>query len=845
MFKNLLLIGLAASVSFSATAQKKKDKKKKSETEEAAPAVVATPPTPAAAPVAEKPYRAMYTRKMDLLHTKLDVRFNWDSAFVMGKATLTLKPWFYPQNTVVLNAKGFTINQVALVKGKTNMPLKYEYDGKLLTIKLDKEYTRFQEVQVFIDYVGMPDKLKSGGSAAISNDKGLYFINKDGKVADKPRQIWTQGETEANSCWMPTIDGPQEKHTQELFITVPKEYVTLSNGLMQYSTENADGTRTDVWKQTLPHATYLTMMAVGKYAVVKDKWRDMEVSYYVEPEYEQYARSIFGKTPQMIEFFSTRLGVDYPWDKYGQVVARDYVSGAMENTSATLFGEFMQVDDREALDVGDSNEDVVSHELFHQWFGDLVTCESWANLPLNESFATYGEYLWEEHAYGREFADFSIQADMNAYLQGGKGSMKTLFRPDYEDKEDMFDLFSYQKGGRVLHMLRKYVGDDAFFTSLQLYLDKNKFNNAEIMDLRMAFEQVTGEDLNWFFNQWFTKPGTPDLEISYSWDAAAKKAGVTIQQKQDLGIMPLYRLPLDVAIYEGGKKRTERIWVTAQSETFNFDCAIQPDAINVDAEKQLLGTKKDNHTAKEWAFLFYNGGLYLDRYEAVEALEQFKDTEEAQKVVADGLNDKFWNIRSFALSKVKNLSAANKEAAYQRIVTMAKSDERAAVRTKAMNTLSAEYGDKDQLAIFKAGLNDQAYSTVAASLRALDKINNTEAMTLAKGMESMKSAFVRAAIAELYAKNGTAAENEFYLNAVAKTGGFGVLGVISSYKTYLMRMDEATVKVGVEAMRAKYANSSKYAKNAIKVALNSIASSYEDKSPEMKKYVDSVIDSLT
>jgi aminopeptidase N len=294
----------------------------------------------------------------------------------------------------------------------------------------------------------------------------------------------------------------------------------------------------------LPHAPYLFMMAIGEFAIVKDKWRDREVNYYVEPKYEIDARAIFGNTPEMMEFFSKKMGVDYAWPKYSQVVVRDYVSGAMENTSATIHGEFVQQTAREMIDR--NNEDIVSHELFHHWFGDLATCESWSNLPLNESFATYGEYLWNEYKYGRDIADIGLESDLKSYLDESKMKQEHLIRFYYENREDMFDRHSYAKGGTILHMLRKYLGDDAFFAGLKLYLTNNSFKSAEVHDLRLAFEEVTGEDLNWFFNQWFLNQGHPKLSINYNWDAATMSQQITVEQLQDLNTTPLYKLPVPV-----------------------------------------------------------------------------------------------------------------------------------------------------------------------------------------------------------------------------------------------------------------------------------------------------------
>jgi aminopeptidase N len=296
------------------------------------------------------------------------------------------------------------IKSVAIVKNAKNSSLKYMYNGLQLNIDLDRTYKSNESYTIYIEYVAKPNEFQVKGSAAITDAKGLYFINPKGEDKDKPTQIWTQGETEGTSVYVPTIDRPNQKTTQEFYLTVPSKYVTLSNGALVSQKSNADGTRTDYWKMDLPHAPYLFFIGVGEYAIVKDSYKGKEVSYYVEKEYAPVAKKIFGYTPEMMTFFSKITGVEYPWNKYAQIVGRDYVSGAMENTTATIHQESAQQDARELTD-GNKWEDVIAHELFHQWFGDLVTTESWSNLTLNESFANYSEYLWNEYKYGKDAAD--------------------------------------------------------------------------------------------------------------------------------------------------------------------------------------------------------------------------------------------------------------------------------------------------------------------------------------------------------------------------------------------------------------------------------------------------------
>ncbi|WP_221392764.1 M1 family metallopeptidase [Dyadobacter sp. NIV53] len=497
-------------------------------------------------------YRNSYRRINDLVHTKLEVKFDYEKSYMYGKEWLTLKPHFYPTDSLLLDAKGMDIKEVALFSAAKKTNLKYQYDSLQLKITLDRIYKKNEKYTIYIAYTSKPNELKVKGSAAINDAKGLYFINPKGEDKDKPIQIWTQGETESNSAWMPTIDKPNQKSTEEIYMTVPQKYVTLSNGALISQKKNPDGTRTDYWKMDLPHAPYLFFMGVGDFVIVKDQYKGKEVSYYVEKKYASVARKIFGYTPEMMQFFSQKLGIEYPWNKYAQMVVYDYVSGAMENTTATLHGLYAY---QNARDLTDNNgwETTIAHELFHHWFGDLVTAESWSNLTVNESMADFSQTLWMEYKYGKDAGDDENQYGLRNYLSDSAGANKDLVRFRYPDKEDMFDVVSYQKGGRVLQMLRNYVGEEAFFQSLNLYLTTYKFKTGEADQMRLAFEEVTGQDLNWFWNQWYFGSGHPDLKIEYQYDDNVKKATLIVQQMQNTG--KIFRLPVAIDIYEGSEKR--------------------------------------------------------------------------------------------------------------------------------------------------------------------------------------------------------------------------------------------------------------------------------------------------
>jgi len=708
----------------------------------------------------KKKYRETHEQVNDLVHTKLDIKFDYAKAYAYGKVWLTLKPHFYSTQSLQLDAKGMEIKSISIVKGKSTLPLKYEYDGFVLQIALDKTYKGGENYTVYIDYTAKPNEVKVKGSAAINDAKGLYFVNPNGEEKDKPTQIWTQGETEANSVWVPTIDKPNQKTTQEFSMTVPDKYVTLSNGKLTGQKKNGDGTRTDTWKMDLPHAPYLFFMGVGDYSIIKDSYKGKEVSYYVEKEYAPVARKIFGNTPEMMAFFSRITGVDYPWVKYAQMVARDYVSGAMENTTATLHQESAQQDARELVD-GNNWESTIAHELFHQWFGDYVTTESWSNLTLNESFANYSETLWDEYKYGKDAGDAQNFNDMQGYLQSGSDK-KDLVRFYYGDKEEMFDAVSYNKGGRILHMLRNYVGDSAFFKSLNLYLTTNKFKAAEAQQLRLAFEEVTGRDLSWYWNQWYFGGGHPKLTIDYVYDDNAKKVHVIIKQTQAGD--KVFRLPIAIDIYNGATKKRNQVWVENKIDTFSFDYTSKPDLVNVDGDKMLLTEKKDNKTLDNYIHQYKYAGNYLDRREAIDFAGRNIGDPKAWELVKTALKDKYPGLRNFALSKVDFRKENIKKEAEPIIADLAKNDPKSIVRAVAIGLLS-NYNSPEYKDLLIKAVNDSSYSVAGNALEGLSKVDPASAMTAAKKLSAGESkGKLTESIMKVLIKSGTEAD----FDAVAK-----------------------------------------------------------------------------
>ena len=748
-------------------------------------------------------YREAETRLHDLIHTRLAVRFDWAKQYLHGKATLELKPHFYPQDQLVLDAKGFDIHQVQLVKGAQKVPLEYAYDGEELIIDLDREYNRGENYFVEIDYTAKPNELVAEGSEAITDAKGLYFINPLGEEEGKPRQIWTQGETEASSAWFPTIDSPNQRTTQEMFITVDNQYKTLSNGKLISSTLVNDSTRTDYWRMEKDHAPYLFMMAVGDFAVVDDEWNGMEVDYYVEPAYEKYAKAIFGNTPEMLTFFSEKLGYPYPWSKYSQVVVRDFVSGAMENTTASTFMEDLQVDDRELLD--DNWDYIIAHELFHHWFGDLVTAESWSNLPLNEAFANYSEYLWSEYKYGQVEAAHTLMEEGASYFAEAENKQVDLIRFYYDDKEDMFDNHSYAKGGRILHMLRNYVGDEAFFASLQHYLKTNDFEPVEVHELRLAFEEVTGEDLNWFFNQWFLASGHPQLRVEDSYEDGLLK--LKVWQEQDLETTPLYYLPLYVDVYTGEEKHRFAVELSEPYQEFELEVEQDPALVLFDGEEQLLAEVNHEKTEEELRFQYAHADHYISRYRALEALlEKDLMKPENKQLFLRALNDSSYYIRRLALGAFDSYAGEDKVLVEQKVAELAE-DEKSLVRADALNILSTLNPNayREQ---FRKGLEDPSYSVMAAAIQGYSQTEANDKLELFEPLAEMKNPNIHLALADYYILNEVENKYEWFREKLEEKQGSDLYYFLNYFGQYVSQLEGAQLQEGADLL-AEYAENGK------------------------------------
>lgn len=731
------------------------------------------------------PYNPAEDRIWDLQHMDLDIRFDWTNEKVFGRADISMQPYFYEQSKVTLDAQGFEIIDIASANGSS---LDFEYDGKKLEIDLERNYKRGEEVVITIDYVAHPAGGPVGGSDAIVSDQGLFFIDPRDEDPDKPTQIWTQGETEHNSRWFPTIDKPNEQITHQISMTVDDKFVTLSNGTLIESKSYGDGTHKDTWRMDQPHAPYLVMVAVGDFAVIKEEHNGLLLEYYVEPEYAPYAKQIFEHTPEMIDFFSDILDYPYPWDKYSQIITKDYVSGAMENTTAVIFGDFIQKTDRELID--DDNDFIVAHELFHHWFGDLVTCESWANLTLQEGFANYSEHLWQEHKYGIDAAGYQRKNELQGYLQSIlQSGMHPLIHYGYGDKEEMFDGHSYNKGGLVLHMLRHQLGDEAFYAGLNKYLTDHKHTAVEVDELRMAFEDVSGLDLHWFFDQWYLSSGHPMVELAYDYNDATNTLALTVDQTQNAETAKaIFQLPVTLAVYdESGIETQFDLMVNQRSQTIELPYSSTPALIVFDKDDHLLMVKSESKTTEQYMNQYNWVDTYIHRYDAI---DNIKSRSAGQSTLVSALDDNHFSIRQMA---VEHTDIRDNQKLMNRYKELAVSDPHSDVRGAALMRLAAEGASGVNGLITQVLDNEQSYTVLSSALEALDRIDEETALTRAIGLKSEKTSKLVGAVSSILAKSGDKSHIPYFEDKLTNVSLFSVFSFYDSYNSLISQLPASEI----------------------------------------------------
>ena len=535
-----------------------------------------------------------------------------------------------------LDAVEMEIHSVQVAK----QAAQYDYDGLRLTVHFPGPLNRGQEVQVSISYRATPRL-------------GMYFIAPDEGYPDKPLQVWTQCQDEDARYWLPCHDAPNQKQTTEMIATVPGSWYALSNGRLLQEKSNRNGTKTFHWFQEQPHSTYLITLAAGEFARIEAKHGNLPVDCFVEAKDTADGERTFVNTAAMIGVFEDVTGMPFPWAKYDQIVVRDFVFGGMENTSATTMTENILFDAKAARDF--NSDDLISHELAHMWWGDLLTCRDWSHGWLNESFATFMELLWRERHRGIDEYREGVIDNTNLYL--GERYRRPIVSNVFRDPIDIFDRHLYEKGSVVLHMLRGVLGDEAFFRSLQRYCHDNQFRNVVTQDLVDAIDAETGRNLEWFFDEWVYKPGHPTFKVSWSWDEDAKLASVTVKQTQktDDGT-PIFRMPLTIDFRKGrGRTQVFRVEVTDADHTFVFPMAAKPDLCRFDPYNELLKELDFDKSVGELRLQLRDDDAISGRSLAAAGLGKKGGPEATQALESAVMQDRHWSVQVAAAKALGEL----------------------------------------------------------------------------------------------------------------------------------------------------------------------------------------------
>jgi aminopeptidase N len=518
-------------------------------------------------------------RPCDIVHIALTLQLDIARQSLRGTCATTVRAVQETVPSLTLDAVDLQIVQVRQVGGAL---LPYDYDGQRLRVTFPEPLQHDAPATVEIDYSVTKPRL------------GLYFITPDAAYPHKPVQVWSQCQDEDARYWFPCFDAPNEKATTEMTVTVPQPYFALSNGtLLSTTRDEAAGTITYHWLQDQPHSTYLVTLVVGEFSERTEMVNGLPVQWYVTPGREDDGQRAFGDTPEMVRFFSQKLGVPYPWSKYAQIGVSDFIFGGMENTTATTQTDLTLHDARAHLDF--SSNGLVAHELAHQWFGNLLTCKHWSHAWLNEGFATYFDALFHEHHKGTDEFRYYMHQNAKAYFrEDGESYRRPIVTNVYKEPIDLFDHHLYEKGSLVLHMLRYMLGDAAFWGSLQRYVTANRHQVVETVDLERAIETATGRNLQAFFQQWLYKGGHPEYQVEFAWDDASRIATVTVRQQQQTSTehgveTPLFDMPVTLlfALPEG-EPSTFPLRVHEQLHTFHIALPAKPQWMSFDPGNWIL-----------------------------------------------------------------------------------------------------------------------------------------------------------------------------------------------------------------------------------------------------------------
>ncbi|MFA5816783.1 MAG: M1 family metallopeptidase [Bacteroidales bacterium] len=656
--------------------------------------------------VYQRPIQVERSRDFDAIHYKIMLNVDLDKKRLTGENQVTMSPLNDQLSKCVLDAEYLVVSSIINRDGKK---LSFEQKDNQVFIELNHSYNHIDTIQFTVKYTLDKPNL------------GLRFIDES---PTNPRLVSSDCFPNKARQWIPCYDYPNDKVTTEMIVTVDEKYKVLSNGRLVSVTDNRQpatgnrqpATKTWHWSQDLPHATYLINLSIGDYEVIADSLGSLPINYWVYHWHADDARRSFSKTPRMISFFSKLYGYNYPWAKYDQVIT-PYMGGGAEATTATLLGEGVVTDKNAEQDF--SWERVIAHEIAHQWWGDLITLRSWEHTWLNESFGTYSDYLYTRNEYGEDAGAYDLLGKKNQYLNEAHNRyIRPIVFNQYDDPGDNFDSHTYPKGANVLHLLRYILGDETFFRTLSTFLHENAFKPVDTHDLMKTVKEVSGKNMDWFFEQYIFSPGHPVFEVTKSWDELRKTLKINIIQKQDsLPPVPIYTVPVNLGFSFADKKVVKEVWLKNKVESFEFAFDSEPLMVRFDEGNYLLKECTFKKDLKELLYQAEHDDV-IGRLSAVDELKTFGGDQYAIKEWSKrAAEDSFWAVRQAALVNLARFSGK----IHLDLINACTKDESSKVRQSAVRIL----GDLKDPALVKSFKKifekDNSYVVQAEALRSIGK----------------------------------------------------------------------------------------------------------------------------
>jgi aminopeptidase N len=660
---------------------------------------------------------------VEVEHIALRLEPDLETRTLEGLCTTTVRAFDEPVERLVLNAIDLEIASVQ----RDGHPLRFDRRDGTLVIRFDPVIAAGERASFAVAY-------------RVQNPRhGLFFIEPTPEYPEKVSHAWTQSQDENARYWFPCLDYPHAKQTTSTTVIVPRGQFALANGALVERKDAAD-TTTFTYRQDVPHSTYLMTLVTGPFVEIDQRTAGeakIPVSYYVLPGREADGERAFGNTPRMIDAFEERIGTPYPYARYSQIAVADFIFGGMENTSATTQTDRTLHDAAAHLDF--SSDPLVSHELAHQWFGDLLTCRDWSHAWLNEGFATYFECVWREADLGYDEYLYDVFGCVSRYVdEDSNRYRRPIVCNRFRDPIELFDRHLYEKGGAVLHMLRGELGDARFWRSIRRYVAANAQRNVETIDLIRAIEEATGRNMRAFFDQWVFRGGHPDIELNVAWDAERKAATVTIDQKQRIDDEhPAYRFNLDIGFVDEAPDRVQsnagsgalpderriRVSVERAHETITIPLGAEPKLVRLDPGAFVLGSVAYMFGPELAAASLRGDPDVVARIRAARALAKDGGSAARDALIAAFANEPFWGV----LDEASAALGATKAPWAREILTDALAHPHPKVRRAAASALGSFRSADAAQVLIAAAQSDPSYFVRAAALASLGKTRDVRA----------------------------------------------------------------------------------------------------------------------